>query len=154
MSCLYDFNEDSSEGLSSKIDWKSRTRFLPLVNNPKIKLFAYTIKKSGTYLRRPILKLLIAKLSNDFHWGFFIVSKAQWIVSLTIMFKVFDLPLWTYFIIPLSMMVFIFIIGRIFNKYLREGFLESYYKDFKFENKTNNKRTMVWKVAAFIKEKI
>ena len=51
------------------------------------------------------------KALNQFHWGQFFLSKAQWIVNLVILLKVFDMPMWTYFVIPIILVVFTWVLG-------------------------------------------
>ena len=68
---------------------------------------------------------------NELNWGQFVVGKIQWIVSMTILLKVFDAPAWIYFAAPVVIFVSILLIGRLFNAFLRKPYLKAYFKDFK-----------------------
>ncbi len=67
---------------------------------------------------------IIAKIFNEYHWGAFIVSKVQMLVTLLIFVKVYDLPKWiTIALIPVFLLA-LWMVGKIFIKSgMREIFI-------------------------------
>lgn len=65
---------------------------------------------------------------NEIHWGFFVLSKLQWIINTTILLKLFDAPVWLYVVTPIVIVLALIIVGKIFNKKLRKGFINKYYE--------------------------
>ncbi len=51
------------------------------------------------------------KALNQFHWGQFFLSKIQWIVNIIILLKVFDMPLWSYIVFPIELVLFTWWLG-------------------------------------------
>jgi len=81
-----------------------------------------------------ILKNVINKIINRLSWGQFLVSKIQFMFTLVIMLKVFNVKPIVYFIAGLTAFFLTYLMGWFFDKYLKEGYHEQYYGKFKFKN--------------------
>ena len=66
---------------------------------------------------------------NEFNWGHFLISKVVFLLNLVIALKIFDAPLWVYFVAPVIMLVLIMLIGILFDKYMRKYYVDAHYKD-------------------------
>jgi len=71
----------------------------------------------------------ISSIVNTFTWGQFIVSKVQFLVTLTILLGVFKVKMWICFAMMPILLVLIYVIGHIFNKHFRQHFMEEQFKD-------------------------
>ena len=70
-------------------------------------------------------------LSNrlqEFDWGYSIVGKFFYIINLTILFKVFDVAIMFYIVIPIVIIFGIWMVGLFFNKNLRENYMQKRFK--------------------------
>ena len=53
-----------------------------------------------------------AGMITNFHVGHWAITKLQWMVTLTILLQVFELPGWVYAVILPFMIVFVLILGK------------------------------------------
>lgn len=83
-------------------------------------------------------KFLGVKL-EEFHWGMIIAQKFMWIINLTILFKIFDLPKIYYFVITPVIVIFVWFTGYIIkNTGIKSSFIRSYYEGSGVEHREKN----------------
>lgn len=75
------------------------------------------------------IKKIIANEINLFHWGAFVISKVQFIVTLLILIKVYETTSLQKVIITVIAVYCIRMIGYFFDKYFREDFQKQAYKN-------------------------
>jgi len=65
-----------------------------------------------------------AKRINEFHIGHWVLSKVQWVMSVVILLKLFDVGTWVYFVTIPAVLVGTLVIGIIFHRLgLWDGFV-------------------------------
>lgn len=81
------------------------------------------------------MKAFINVFLNRLSWGQFLISKIQFIFTLVILLKVFDVKPMAYIIFGFVALVFTYFIGYLFDKYMKEDYHAKYYGNYKFKTK-------------------
>lgn len=88
------------------------------------------------------MKNWIAKQINIIHWGQFVISKVQFLFTLAILLGVYKTTKLQKVLILVGGFIAIWIIGWVFNKLFREGFLKEQFKDVLIHDKKTDSNRM------------